>query len=225
MKIRTIIAGNIALLLVAGVTLQAAESTKLFARSGSKMRIEGTSNIHDWQVESPLIGGSVEVGENFPLQPGQEVKPGKIDAKGEVFVTARSLKSIEKDGKPYSDKMDGFMYEKLLVEQHPKITFKVNELTLKEAAASKDAPYTFDAKGDLTVAGVTKPIEMPLKVVPAGDGKIKISGAFPLKMTEYKIDPPAPKIAFGLIKTGDDVKVLFDWMCAPRATTATAAAK
>ena len=39
--------------------------------------------------------------------------PGKVEAKAEVFIQVRSLKSIEKDGKPYSDKMDEIMWEHL----------------------------------------------------------------------------------------------------------------
>ena len=92
------------------MSLQAADQmTTYAARSGSKMRIEGTSNIHDWQVESPIIGGMIEVGPGFPTEPGQAVTPGKVEAKAEVFIQVRSLKSIEKDGKPYSDKMDEIM--------------------------------------------------------------------------------------------------------------------
>lgn len=207
----------------AGISAQAAELTKLSARSGSKMRVEGTSNIHDWQVESPLIGGSVDVDNNFPMEPGQNVNPGKLEAKGEAFVQVRSLKSIEKDGKPYSDKMDDIMYEKLDSGKTPRIIFKLAELTLKEPAKAKDAPYVFDAKGTVTVAGINKDVTFPVNVLPMADKKVKISGAIPLKMSDFKIEPPAPKIALGFIKTGDDVKVLFDWMVAPRATTAAAA--
>ena len=67
MKKRTLIAGTVALLLLATVSLPAADQMTTFAaRSGSKMRIEGTSNIHDWQVESPFIGGMMEVGPELP---------------------------------------------------------------------------------------------------------------------------------------------------------------
>lgn len=220
MKTRTLAVASVVALCLGAVSLQAADLTKLYARSGSKMRIEGTSNIHDWQVESPLIGGSIEVGPNFPTTPGQAVTPGKVDASGEAFVTVRSLKSIEKDGKPYSDKMDDVMYTHLNVDKAPRITFKLKELTLKEAGKSADAPSTFDSKGDLTVNNVTKEIAFPVKVVPGADKKIKISGSVPLKMSDFKIEPPAPKIALGMIKTGDDVKILFDWYVAPRTTTA-----
>ena len=218
------IARTAALLLLAMVSLPAAgQTTTLAARSGSKMRIEGTSNIHDWQVESPFIGGMLEVGANFPLDPGQAVTPGKVEAKGDVFIQVRSLKSVEKDGKAYSDKMDEVMWEHMRETENKRIVYHLTELTLKEAAKAKDAPYVFEAKGDLAVAGVTNQITMTVNVLPLGDKKLKITGSTNLKMTAYKIEPPAPKIALGMIKTGDDVKLIFEWMLAQRKAPAAAA--
>ena len=213
-----------ALLLLTMVSLPAAgQTTTLAARSGSKMRIEGTSNIHDWQVESPFIGGMLEVGANFPLDPGQAVTPGKVEAKGDVFIQVRSLKSVEKDGKAYSDKMDEVMWEHMRETENKRIVYHLTELTLKEAAKAKDAPYVFEAKGDLAVAGVTNQLTMTVNVLPLGDKKLKITGSTNLKMTAYKIEPPAPKIALGMIKTGDDVKLIFEWMLAQRKAPAAAA--
>lgn len=211
------IARTVALLVLATVALPAAaQTTTLAARAGSKMRIEGTSNIHDWQVESPFIGGMMEVGPNFPLEPGQAVTPGKVEAKADVFIQVRSLKSIEKDGKPYSDKMDEIMWEHMKEPENKRIVYHLTELTLKEAPKAKDAPYVFDAKGELGIAGVTNKLSMVVNVLPLGENKLKITGTTSFKMTEYKVDPPAPKIALGLIKTGDDVKLIFEWMLAPR---------
>jgi hypothetical protein len=225
MKIRKLVACNLLILLAAGVSAQAAEMTKLNARAGSKMRMEGTSNIHDWQVEATLIGGFIEVGPNFPLEPGQSASPGKIEARGDTFIMIRSLKSLEKDGKPYSDKMDEVMYGKLKVEDNPRITYHLDELTLKETAKSKDAPYVCEAKGQLAVAGVTNQVTMPVNVLPLGDKKLKISGTTTVKMSDFKIEPPAPKIALGMIKTGDEVKLIFDWMVGPRTPPAASASK
>jgi len=211
------IARIVALLVLATVALPAAaQTTTLAARAGSKMRVEGTSNIHDWQVESPFIGGMMEVGPNFPLEPGQAVTPGKVEAKADVFIQVRSLKSVEKDGKPYSDKMDEIMWEHMKESEHKRIVYHLTELTLKEAPKAKDAPYVFDAKGELGIAGVTNKLSMVVNVLPLGENKLKITGTTSFKMTEYKVDPPAPKIALGLIKTGDDVKLIFEWMLAPR---------
>lgn len=225
MKIRTLIAGNLALLLLASFSVQAAdEATRFYARSGSKMRMEGTSNIHDWQVESSLIGGYLEVGPGFPVEPGQAATPGKVEAKAEPFIMVRSLKSLEKDGKPYSDKMDEVMYEHLKAQDDPKarIMFHLTELTLKEAAKSKETPYVFEAKGELAVAGVTNKITMPVNILPLGDKKLKVTGTTAVKMTDFKIEPPAPKIALGMIKTGDEVKLIFEWMVGQRAAPAAA---
>ncbi|HEY5481284.1 MAG TPA: YceI family protein [Verrucomicrobiae bacterium] len=224
MKKRTIIAKTVALLLLAMVSLPAAaQTTTLAARSGSKMRIEGTSNIHDWQCESPFIGGMIEVGPNFPLEPGQAVTPGKVEAKGDVFIQVRSLKSIEKDGKPYMDSMDNVMWEHMRETENKRILYHLTELTLKEAPKAKDAPYVFDAQGELAVAGVTNKLSMVVNVLPLGEKKLKITGTTNLKMTSFKIQPPAPKIAMGMIKTGDDIKLIFEWMLAPRKTPGAAA--
>lgn len=211
-------------LLLLGLSAQGAELARYNAKPGNlKMRIEGTSNIHDWQVEGSIIGGYLEVGPQFPAEPGAAANPGKVEARGEAYIPVRSLFSIEKDGKKYSDKMDEVMYEKMKASENPRIVFKLSELVLKEPAKSKDAPYLFEAKGDLAVAGVSKTITMPVNVTPLGEKKIKITGTTTVKMTDFKIEPPAPKLALGMIKTGDDVKLIFEWMVAQKpATTASA---
>src|SRR3954467_5437601 len=84
--------------------------TRYNASSGSKMRVEGTSTLHDWRSVSTLILGFLEVGPNFPTEPGQTVQPGKMDVHGEAAVNVRSLRSINKDGSYYDDKMDDKMY-------------------------------------------------------------------------------------------------------------------
>src|SRR5215471_16755959 len=74
--------------------------------AGAKVRLEGTSSVHDWQMEGHIIAGFVEAGANFPIEQGQELKPGKADARAEARIPVKTLKSLEKDGRPYSDSMD-----------------------------------------------------------------------------------------------------------------------
>jgi hypothetical protein len=200
--------------------VRAADMTRYNATSGSKMRVEGTSTLHDWRVVSSLITGYLEVGANFPKEPGQAVQ-GKVDAHGEAIVNTRSLRSINKDGSYYDDKMDDKMYEMLKSSANPKIIFSIKELTLKEAAKDKDSPYMFDAKGDLAVAGVTNNISFPASIQVMADKKIKIVGSVPLKMTQFKIPPES--ILF--VKTADDVTVKFEWMLKPGTAPAAAASK
>jgi len=187
-----------------------AQRIRFSSTSGSKMRIEGTSTIHDWQVESSLIGGVLEVDGNFPIEPGQTAKPGTKDARADPSVMVRSLKSVDTSGRPFSDKMDEVMYERLRAEENPKILCHLTELTLKEPAKKPKFPYLFEAKGDLVIAGVTNQVTVPVNVLPLGGRKLKISGTFKVKMTDYEIDT---SMASDLgIRVGDEVKLTFDWM-------------
>jgi hypothetical protein len=213
MKSKTLKVLGISAVLFAGLVIAApGQTVQLGARSGSKMRIEGTSSLHDWQMESQLIAGTLDVGPNFPMEPGQAATPGKVEAKGQAFITVASFKSKEKDGSPYSDKMDEIMYEHLDYKNFPKIVFQITELNLKESAKDKTSPYTFEAKGDLAIAGVTNNVSFPVEITPLGDKKFKLTGTFATKMSAFKVKPET--IGLGIVKTGDDVKLIWTWMIA-----------
>lgn len=208
-------------LLAAALPARAAEMTRFVSKPGrnSKMRIEGTSNIHDWRAESALIGGTLEVGPGFPTTPGAVATPGKVEATAMIFIPVTSFFSLKEDNvTKYSDAMDNRMYAALTTTN--RITYHLKELTLKEGAKSKDAPYIFEAVGDLSVAGVTNKITMPVNVLPLGDKALKISGQISVKMTSFGIQPPSPAISAGLIKTGDDVKLIFEWVVIEKAAPA-----
>lgn len=229
MKTRTVIATNIALLMLATAALQAADQmTTYIGRPGSKMRIEGTANIihPTWAIESPIIGGMLEVGPGFPTEPGQAVTPGKIEASGKAFISVRSLKSVEDDGKPYSERMDEVTYEHLKEAEFKQINYKLTELTLKEVPKTKDAPYVFDSTGDLTIAGTTKTIKMPVNILPVADpkqNKLEITGSISIKMTDFKVEPVDINLVVGHITTGNDVKLVFKWVLWQKKATAAAA--
>jgi hypothetical protein len=216
MKIRTFLSSGLALALTAAFSAGAAETTRLNARSGSTLTVYGTSNIHDWQVRCHLIIGNIEVGPNFPTKPGQQVTPGKVEASGHAWVIVRSLKSINKDGSPYEASMDNVMYDHLKADNNRLINYYLTGLVLKQVPKDKNSPYLFDSTGKLVVAGVTNTISMPIQVLPLGNAmhEIKISGVANLKMTDFGVVPPAPKLMI-FIHTADPVKVVFDWMVAP----------
>jgi polyisoprenoid-binding protein YceI len=119
--------------------------------------------------------------------------------------------------------MDDVMYGKLKAQDNPKIVYRLTELTLKETPKEKDSPYIFDSKGEVAVAGVTNLVVFPVNVLPVPGNKIRVSGNTTLRMTDFKIQPPAPTMALGAIKTGDEVKITFEWILTP--TTTAAAAK
>ena len=175
-----------------------------------KVRVEGTSNIDDWQVETRAIEGFIEVSPDFPN--AGEIRDGTIAARGEVWLQARSLRSVEKDGKPFSNKMDSIMHDALRAGAQPRIVYQLGRLAPRAAQKLPDAPVEFEAQGRLVVAGVTNDISMPLYSLQLGNDQIRLWGGTNLKMTDFKIQPPAPKIALGLIRTGNEIKISFDWV-------------
>ena len=133
--------------------------------------------------------------------------PTTVSPKIEVKIPVRSLKSS--GGK----RMDAVMQEHMKFEQFKTIEFKVLELAPKAGAAGQ-----FDAKGALTIAGVTKTNTMPVTIERVENTKLKVVGKAALKMTDFGIKPPAPDIAgISLIRTGDEVKLTFEWVTEQKA--------
>ena len=171
-------------------------------------------------MECPIIGGYLELGPGFPLAAGQALEPGPVPAKAEAFISVRSLKSVEKNGNPFSDRMDEVMYECLRSEQYRQIRFDLIELLLKGATnINRVLQYELEAHGTLAIAGVTNEVTMPILVVPEANGRLRVSGGMSLKMTWFGIEPPAYDLAVGMLKVGDDVSIKFDWVVGPRSTS------
>jgi len=203
------------------IELPALPLQRFAARAGSKVRIEGTANIlhSTWQVESPFIAGTLELGSGFSFAAGTALEPGPIPAQAQVTIMVHSLHSVTENGARYSDQMDEAMYESLKAEQYPRIQFYLEGLMLKGATNINSVlQYELEARGDLAIAGVTNEITMPVSVLPAASGKIIFSGTAPLKMSRFGIDPPNIYLAVGHVKVGDDVMVKFDWVIAPKNT-------
>ena len=129
-----------------------------------------------------------------------------MDAHVESSIPVRSVKSGKKG-------MDEVMQQAMNAAKHPKIQYHLTEMTLKEPHAA-GTPLQFDTKGELAINGVTNKIALPVTIENVDKTKLKVIGAIPLKMTDFKVTPPAPSIGLGLIKTGDEVKISFEWLVA-----------
>lgn len=201
---------NLLLLLAAGVlALPAAAQTVRYTAQpgGSKAIVAGDSSIHKWTMESGVIGGTMDVDADFPAS--ALTKPEAAKPVTTVYVPIRSLKS----GKAT---MDERMLETMSATNYARIEYKLIELKPKSAAGAT-GPLQFDAVGTLTIVGKTITNTMPV-TIEKKDGKLKIVGSTPLKLTQFEIKPPI--IALPLlpdISVYDDLKVDFEWTLAPRA--------
>lgn len=171
---------------------------KYESQPGSMVRIDGTSTIHDWATIGKAIGGTMELDAAFDA----DLKSLKETPKVDIVIPVRQLKSQVAVGAP---KMDQVMQEHMNMKDHPRIEYKLLKLTPKDGK--------FEAEGALTVSGVTKTNVMTVAFERV-DGKVKVSGSTPLKITDFNIKPPAPDIGLGMIKTGDDIKITFEWLTA-----------
>jgi len=131
-KYRPLFLGTLALLPWLAIPLRAAESwTRYTAEpTGSKVKVEGTSTIHDWTVESKLVGGVIELDPSFDFE---KPRPGKVSARVAVLIPVRQLKSDK-------TAMDTVMYDAMKEKEHPRINYHLTQMTLKEAPKAPDAP-------------------------------------------------------------------------------------
>jgi len=177
---------------------------------GNSIRVAGTSTAHDWEMKGTLIGGHIEFGPGVTLDKSQPAPSGlqgdKVPASAYVFISISTIHS-EVDHLP--EVMDGLMQKAMKASDFPKIIYLLKEMTFKGPHAAGQ-PFKFDTSGDLSFAGRTNKVSFPITIDPS-DGKIKVSGTAPLKMTAFGVEPPAPNFGLGLMKCGDDVKILFDW--------------
>jgi polyisoprenoid-binding protein YceI len=93
-------------------------------------------------------------------------------------------------------------------EKYPTATFTGSIVNLKDVKFNKDGVYNALVKGDLTIHGVTKPVETKVLVTVSG-GAIKTSSQFSVKLEDYKVDGPA--IGAGKVAKEPTITVLADF--------------
>lgn len=153
----------------------------------SFLQVLGTSSLHDWHVQAEKQSGSIVF---------SDVNKGQISSI--VFsVTSESLKS----GKSGMDKKT---FKALKTDTYSSIDYVFTEAV----SVTQKNPNSFliEAKGNLTICGITKPISHQLEIT-LKDQIVVVDGSYKLLMTEFGISPP--KALLGTIKTGDEIEIKF----------------
>lgn len=198
-----------ALVALLALPLAAAETTRMQTASAT-VKVEGTSTMHAWSVGGSTIQGFVEI--PVALADGSSGEwVGKVRPATKITIPVASLDSEHK-------KMTSLMRDALQAEKAPNIEYQLTEVVGQKAAGGTVELAT---RGTLTIAGKTRPLEMPVQVRRAGGGQIVIRGTAPVKMTDFGIKPPTAML--GTIKTGDAVTVSFEWTVTGPAAAASGA--
>lgn len=158
--------------------------------AASKVKVEGTSNVHDWEMTAENLQGSMKV----QMTDGQLVQIDDI----KFTVVAESLKS-GKGG------MDKNAYKAINTDKHKTITYQLQKVNNLDCTSKSSCKVT--TTGALTIAGTKKNVEIIFDAKVSGD-KIVLSGEKKIKMSEFNVDPP--KAMFGTITTGDDLDIKFE---------------
>jgi len=172
---------------------QPATKVANFTLKTTKAVVQGSSTLHDWESKITKVEGKGSF----------QTKDGELVALKDVEIKMDVKGIVSKEGK----KMDDKTYETLKSDKHPNIVY-----TFSSAAVKVDASkaVTIEASGNLTMAGVTKPVSLKATGKELSNGDLQLSVSEKINMTDYKMDPPV--MMLGTIKVGKDVTVKFDFV-------------
>jgi polyisoprenoid-binding protein YceI len=171
---------------------KAAISQTVYQSHNFDVKLNGTSNIHDWEMKA--MKGTSEA--SF-----------LVDAKGKVTSISKlsfTLPAINL--KSEHTAMDNNTYKALNTAKNPNITFVGASATITSTGGDN---YQLSCQGKMTIAGVTKQTELLAtgKYNPTAKS-FTVTGVKKMKMTDYNVQPP--KALLGTIKTGDDISISYN---------------
>lgn len=168
-------------LLIGGTT--GFSQTNYVLSASPLFKVEGGSSLHDWEMVSEAgKGEGVFILENGKFKTVKSLS---------VSFVAETLKSGTKG-------LDTNAYKALQTDKNKEIRFVLKELTGQGTSLT--------AKGDLTIAGVTKPVSFPVKMSAVGT-KMTFEGSLETRLTNFSVTPPTALL--GTVKTHDEIKLSF----------------
>lgn len=180
------------LLVLFTVLLGAASAQNAYTMSSDfVIGIYGSSNVHDWNETVNKVSGNASVLWNNDGSFNLQSLTVKVD-----------INSIISD---HGSTMNNKTFKALKSDSYPQIVFTLSD-PLKNIK-SADNGNSVMANGSITIAGVTKPVTMLVKIYIGEHGKIVFEGQQALKMSDYGIEPPTALA--GMMKVADGVVVKF----------------
>jgi hypothetical protein len=166
------------------------ETSKCYFKS-TNASISGTSNLDSWKSEITRITfiGSIQSGNQEP------------DILRDVAIRIPVEGIISEDGSIITKKTQ----EAFKSNQYPDITYQFEKAKIE---VDKRDSVTIVTSGDLSMAGVSKPIDLVAKGVKLANGEYRLRITKKLKMTDFNIPPPT--ILLGTLRAGNEITLDFD---------------
>jgi hypothetical protein len=156
------------------------------------IKVLGTSNVHDWSMEDKDVNCTAK----FTYAAGRSSMPEGLS----IFTFSFPVHNL-KSGK---SGMDSKAYDAMKAKDGGNIMFTASASTITPGTGNQ---FNVTSHGNLTIAGVVKPIVLTAACQAEPDGSVACTGTNKLKMSDYGIKPPTYML--GAMKTGDALTINF----------------
>lgn len=203
-------------LLLSGSVLYGAEATRLTAANSSSVVLEGSSNVTDWRCRGTSINAEMVVATsaNHINEVIDRIEDGNIGVwmanpeRGRFPTPAFDLNIPVTTFRCGNRVMESDMQRALKADRHPNVEFSFRELRGGVHHDLDVGLYRATITGDLTLAGVTRTIEVVASAERLTRSTFRIRAILPLLMTDFGITPPSA--LFGAIRARNNLTVRFD---------------
>jgi len=160
----------------------------------SRLWIDGKSTVRKFSCKAPAftIDADAAPGALGAVMAGQ--KPVRA-----LTVTVPAAKMDCGNGT-----MNEHMWKALKSKDAPTIAFTLADYDVAKSAGSVQGTL----RGTLSVGGAQRPVTLVAQATDAGDGAVRVSGAYELHMKEFDLKPPT--LMMGTLKVDELVIVNFD---------------
>ena len=179
---------------------QSGERNKLLInQSESSFGFDGSSNIHNYSVNSNIVNGYIVI--DSLISDDITVNVIRI-LQSYISIPVIQLKS--KKGK----KLESRMYKALKEKEFPTIDYYLIDSEPVTLDNNENNFINIRSRGKVSIAGVEKIIEVNLTISIEPGNKIRISGEKELLMKDFGVKRPI--MFFKTIRTKDEITIKFD---------------
>jgi len=194
----------------------AADATQLAAAAASSVVLEGSSNVTDWRCRGTSIDARMLVATSAEHinEVIDRIEDGNISvwmsnpSQGRFpqpeFDLTVSIAAIRCGNRV----MESDMRRALKADRFPTVQFSFRELRGGFHRDLDTGLYHASIAGDLTLAGVTRSIDLTVSAQRVSRSAFRLHAVLPLQMTDYGVTPPTA--LFGAIRARNKLTVTFD---------------
>jgi len=172
---------------VLAVVAFALQSANAAAQSSNvEFTVSGSSTVRNWTCTAQGV---------IAVTPGAAATPVPGFATG---VQAATVTVPLKAFACPNGEMTGHLNEAMKSDEFPEIVFRVETYEVTGGRAL--------VTGTLTIAGVSKPVSVPVTLTPSGQG-VQVEGNTRLEFATFNLEPPT--VFAGLMKVGPQLRIGF----------------